>query len=433
MSCHAGITSWAPFLDVTPAALDELVGTNIRGTFLSAQAGARRMVEQGSGGRLLLTASVTGVRAIRNLSAYAMTRAAVGNPLHAISRSRLGPHRITANALVVGPIVNARNLADDPDYAARWGTMLPVGRAGEPADVGAVAAFLASDASAFITGASIPVDGGWTMTGPVPPPSRVFGLISFASQNIRRISTRASGGPPSTGGHRDPAPVHTVRARTGPTRPRRSRSRRTRPRRSWLGWWSALDQDAAARAPDVGRHRGRFRHLVHLLPARGASGCRQRRTRHPGRSEPGRDRRCAGSRQRGTGFPAGSTVAIDLDGNWKVDPTIGSFDFAAGDFSGSWAGYRVQEQLVGVGGTNAVGRTPDITGTIALPVRSSRPRTCRWTSRPSSATSRCGTASWPDRVSRPTSSRPRRSSSRNPSSWAIPAEGEESRSRRPET
>ena len=69
---------------------------------------------------------------------------------------------------MVGPIVNARNLADDPDYAAHWGSMLPVGRAGEPADVGAVAAFLASDASAFVTGASIPVDGGWIMTGPVP-------------------------------------------------------------------------------------------------------------------------------------------------------------------------------------------------------------------------------------------------------------------------
>lgn len=169
MSCHAGVTSWGPFLEVTPASLDAVVATNIRGTFFSAQAAARRMVEQGSGGRLLLTASVTGVRAIANLSAYAMTRAAV----QALARNlavELGPHGITANALVVGPIVNARNLADDPDYAARWGSILPVGRAGEPADVGAVAAFLATDASGFITGASIPVDGGWIMTGQVPPP-----------------------------------------------------------------------------------------------------------------------------------------------------------------------------------------------------------------------------------------------------------------------
>jgi polyisoprenoid-binding protein YceI len=67
----------------------------------------------------------------------------------------------------------------------------------------------------------------------------------------------------------------------------------------------------------------------------------------------------------GTG-PTASVSAVSLDGTWAVDPTIGSFDYAASDFSGSWAGYRVQEQLVGVGGTVAVGRTPDITGSINL-------------------------------------------------------------------
>ncbi len=167
MCCNAGVTSWFPFLDVPTHDLDAVVGTNIRGTFLTAQAAARLLVSQGSGGRLLFTASVAGVRAIANLSAYAMTRAAV----EALARNlavELGPHGITANALVVGPTVNARNLADDPDYAAHWGGILPVGRAGEPADVGAVAAFLASDGAGFITGASIPVDGGWVMAGRVP-------------------------------------------------------------------------------------------------------------------------------------------------------------------------------------------------------------------------------------------------------------------------
>jgi polyisoprenoid-binding protein YceI len=64
--------------------------------------------------------------------------------------------------------------------------------------------------------------------------------------------------------------------------------------------------------------------------------------------------------------PVGSASAVAIDGIWAIDPTIGSFDYAAGDFSGSWAGYRVQEQLVGVGGTVAVGRTPDISGSITL-------------------------------------------------------------------
>jgi polyisoprenoid-binding protein YceI len=55
-----------------------------------------------------------------------------------------------------------------------------------------------------------------------------------------------------------------------------------------------------------------------------------------------------------------------LDGTWAVDPGIGSFDYDAGDFSGSWVGYRVPEELVSIGGVTAVGRTPDIGGTITV-------------------------------------------------------------------
>ena len=54
--------------------------------------------------------------------------------------------------------------------------------------------------------------------------------------------------------------------------------------------------------------------------------------------------------------------ATTLDGAWNVDPSIGSFD----DFSGTYAGYRMEEQLAGVGATTAVGRTPDVTGDITI-------------------------------------------------------------------
>jgi polyisoprenoid-binding protein YceI len=63
----------------------------------------------------------------------------------------------------------------------------------------------------------------------------------------------------------------------------------------------------------------------------------------------------------GTPVPAGA-----LDGTWSVDPSLGSFDYDAGDFSGSWVGYRVQEQLVGLAGSTAVGRTPDVTGSLVI-------------------------------------------------------------------
>ncbi|MGZ6315322.1 MAG: YceI family protein [Candidatus Limnocylindrales bacterium] len=63
-------------------------------------------------------------------------------------------------------------------------------------------------------------------------------------------------------------------------------------------------------------------------------------------------------------IPAGASVAApaSLDGTWQVDTSLGSMN----DFSASWTGYRVQEQLVGIGGNTAVGRTPKVTGTMTL-------------------------------------------------------------------
>jgi polyisoprenoid-binding protein YceI len=65
----------------------------------------------------------------------------------------------------------------------------------------------------------------------------------------------------------------------------------------------------------------------------------------------------------GADAPAATT---SLDGTWTVDASIGSFDYGAGDFSGSWVGYRVQEELAGIGGVEAVGRTPEVDGAITL-------------------------------------------------------------------
>jgi polyisoprenoid-binding protein YceI len=60
--------------------------------------------------------------------------------------------------------------------------------------------------------------------------------------------------------------------------------------------------------------------------------------------------------------PSASASAADLDGTWNVDPSIGSF----GDFSDSFVGYRVKEQLAGIGANTAVGRTPNVTGSLSL-------------------------------------------------------------------
>lgn len=165
--CHAGITSWGKFLDYTEEAFDIVVSTNLKGTYFTAQAAAREMVRQGSGGRIILTSSVTGNQAAQYLSAYAMTKAGI-QMLAKNLVLELSPHGITINAIAPGSITNERNLSDDPDYDTKWASVIPVGRAGRPADIAAAVLFLASDEASFINGQTIIVDGGWTSCSPAP-------------------------------------------------------------------------------------------------------------------------------------------------------------------------------------------------------------------------------------------------------------------------
>ncbi|MEO8288030.1 MAG: SDR family NAD(P)-dependent oxidoreductase [Chloroflexota bacterium] len=165
--CHAGITSWGKFLDYSKEAFDAVVGTNLKGTYFTAQAAARQMAKQGDGGRIILTSSVTGNQAVQYLSAYAMTKGGI----QMLARNlvlELSPYGITINAVAPGAIMNERNLSDDPDYEEKWAGVIPMRRVGWPRDVAAAVLFLASDEASFITGTTIIVDGGWTAYSPTP-------------------------------------------------------------------------------------------------------------------------------------------------------------------------------------------------------------------------------------------------------------------------
>lgn len=167
LCANAGRNLWRMFLDTTDTDLDQLLATNIRGTYVLGRAAARQMVAQGEGGRIVLTSSIQALLAIPGASAYAMTRAAT----QVLARNlgvELGPHRITVNAILPGPILNERNLRDDPNYAERWASVLPVGRVGHPRDVAAMAVFLASEEASFITGSAFSVDGGMNALAVAP-------------------------------------------------------------------------------------------------------------------------------------------------------------------------------------------------------------------------------------------------------------------------
>ncbi|NWG22524.1 MAG: SDR family oxidoreductase [Chloroflexi bacterium] len=168
LAANAGITISTPFLDTSEAEWDRLCNVNLKGSFFAAQAAARQMIAQRGGGRIIFSASVTGVQALAGLSAYGITKAALRHMAKTLARE-LGAHGITVNALGIGAILNERNLSTDPAYETHWGAITPTGRVGMPSDVAQALLFLASPGAAHITGHTLMVDGGWTLTSPMPP------------------------------------------------------------------------------------------------------------------------------------------------------------------------------------------------------------------------------------------------------------------------
>jgi glucose 1-dehydrogenase len=164
---NAGITQYGDFFDMTAGDIDRLLSVNLRGTFFTAQAAARQMREQGDGGRIVLTSSVTGHQAVRYLAAYGMTKAA----LEQLAKNlviELSPHGITINTVAPGATRTPRNFADDPEYDVHWSALIPLRAIAEPDDIASAVAFLCSDGARQITGQTLVVDGGWTAISPTP-------------------------------------------------------------------------------------------------------------------------------------------------------------------------------------------------------------------------------------------------------------------------
>ena len=165
---NAAISHFGPFLDEEPSDVEPVFAVNLWGTYFTAQAAARAMVEGGVGGRIVLITSVAGVQAIKGLSAYGATKSG----LQMLARTlalELGPHGITVNAVGPGATLTDRTRLETPDYEGAWGSVVPAGRVGDVHDVAAAVLFLCSPEAGYVTGQTLMVDGGWTATSPVPP------------------------------------------------------------------------------------------------------------------------------------------------------------------------------------------------------------------------------------------------------------------------
>ena len=164
---NAGITTFGSFLDYTADQFQALMDLNLKGSFFLAQAGARRMKAQGSGGRILFMSSVTGHQAHEYLVAYGMTKAA----LEMLAKGlvvELSAFGITVNAIAPGATITERTLKDDPNYNKTWEAITPMGRPATTKDIAHAALFLVSPLSGHITGQTLVVDGGWTSVSPGP-------------------------------------------------------------------------------------------------------------------------------------------------------------------------------------------------------------------------------------------------------------------------
>jgi 2,3-dihydro-2,3-dihydroxybenzoate dehydrogenase len=168
----AGFLVPESLLDLTVDHWDRTFAVNTRGSVLLAQAAARQFIGQGSGGRIILYASIIGWHVVRlNNVAYCASKAALIQAARCMALE-LATHQITVNTVSPGSTATEMLLqvqtGGGPEAiqsviegdAARWRLGIPLGRLAEPADQASMALFLAGDGAAHVTGQDFVVDGG---------------------------------------------------------------------------------------------------------------------------------------------------------------------------------------------------------------------------------------------------------------------------------
>ena len=165
---NAGVARPGSSVDYPVEDWEELLRVNLTAPFLGARV-ARPFLE--GGGSVVMISSINGTLGMGGRAAYCAAKAGVNGLVRSLA-VEWGPDRIRVNAVAPGTILTemaqefvASGFATLETYAAR----VPMGHSGEPDDIARAVAFLLSDASSYITGAVLPVDGGWAINGVASP------------------------------------------------------------------------------------------------------------------------------------------------------------------------------------------------------------------------------------------------------------------------
>jgi 3-oxoacyl-[acyl-carrier protein] reductase len=159
---NAGVTPVSDFFEITTEEWDEVLAVNLRSAFVGCQLAGRHMRERGWG-RIVNLASIAGQIGSRIAGAhYSVSKGGIVT-LTKVAAKELAPHGVTVNAIAPA-VVRVPLMQTLPrERLAQLIESIPVGRIGEAEEVGALAAFLASDAAGYVTGATFDINGGQYM------------------------------------------------------------------------------------------------------------------------------------------------------------------------------------------------------------------------------------------------------------------------------
>ena len=162
----AGVADVTSALDITPEQFRRIVDISLTGTFLVCRAFARRLIAAGQTGSAVTIASMSGRRVNRpqDQAAYNASKAGVAMLTTSLAVEWL-PLGIRLNSISPGYFASEQTLEvprDRPEQFAQWMAHTPAGRMGEPHELGPLAVYLLSEASAYVVGQSIVIDGGYT-------------------------------------------------------------------------------------------------------------------------------------------------------------------------------------------------------------------------------------------------------------------------------